>query len=125
MKSKFFVFVSSCIYLLSFMTIYNIKNNEYEYKRINLNLKSIGEKCFIESLDFNKSNQSFEIHHNRFELLMNNYISDLDTKYIEFLRSDRKLYNVFENKEIKIDYFSFLKEEAFYSFTQRLWVGKD
>lgn len=31
------------------MTIYNIKNNEYEYKRINLNLKSIGEKCFIES----------------------------------------------------------------------------
>ena len=59
------------------MTIYNIKNNEYEYNRINLNLKSIGEKCFIESLDFNKSNQSFEIHHNRFELLMNNYISDL------------------------------------------------
>ena len=44
MKSKFFVFVSSCIYFLSFMTIYNIKNNEYEYKRINLNLKSIGEK---------------------------------------------------------------------------------
>lgn len=120
MKSKFLVFVSSCIYLLSFMTIYNIKNNEYEYKRINLNLKSIGEKCFIESLDFNKSNQSFEIHHNRFELLMNNYISDLKDgyKYSFF-------FNVFENKEIKIDYFSFLKEEAFYSFTQRLWVGKD
>lgn len=120
MKSKFFVFVSSCVYLLSFITIYNIKNNEYEYKRINLNLKSIGEKCFIASLDFNKSNQSFEIHHNRFELLMNNYISDLKDgyKYSFF-------FNVFENKEIKIDYFSFLKEEAFYSFTQRLWVGKD
>ena len=87
------------------MTIFNIKNNEYEYKRINLNLKSIGEKCFIESLDFNKGNQSFEIHHNRFELLMNNYISDLKDgyKYSFF-------FNVFENKEIKIDYFSFLKD---------------
>lgn len=47
MKSKFFVFVSSCIYLLSFMTIYNVKNNEYEYKRINLNLKSIGENALL------------------------------------------------------------------------------
>lgn len=51
---------------------------------------------------------------------MNNYISDLKDgyKYSFF-------FNVFENKEIKIDYFSFLKEEVFYSFTQRLWVGKD
>lgn len=51
---------------------------------------------------------------------MNNYISDLKDgyKYSFF-------FNVFENKEIKIDYLSFLKEEAFYSFTQRLWVGKD
>lgn len=29
------------------MTIYNIKNNEYEYKRINLNLKSIGENALL------------------------------------------------------------------------------